>query len=359
MERVVIIPALDPGEALRDVVERLRKQEVQIILVDDGSDEAYLPFFRELGEQCIVLRHSENRGKGEAIRTALHYIKTDLWGCRAIGVMDADGQHLPEDMERCLDEAEKNRGALVLGCRRVGPEMPWKSRLGNLLTRLLFRLLTGVSVSDTQTGLRAFSAELLDFMEQIPGERYEYEMNVLTACARERIRMVGLPIQTIYHDRENSCSHFRKVRDSVRIYRELFRFSAVSFSSFLLDYLLFFLFTHLLPGTAQGALTANVGARVLSAGFNYRMNCRLVFDRRESGRSAAGYAALAVLILTLNSLILRFLMEVCLVPVYPAKILTEITLFVISWSVQTLVIFKKPGDRGRLWKPGPESGGQI
>ena len=95
--------------------------------------------------------------------------------------------------------------------------------------------MTGVAVSDTQTGLRAFSAELLDFMSRISGSRYEYEMNMLASCAKKGIPIREVPIRTIYHDKENSCSHFRRIRDSVRIYRELFKFFLSSFSSFLLD----------------------------------------------------------------------------------------------------------------------------
>lgn len=113
-------------------------------------------------------------------------------------------------------------------------------------------MVTGVSVSDTQTGMRAFSSKLLEFMVNIPGERYEYEMNVLVACAKEGISIIELPIQTIYHDKGNSCSHFRKVRDSIRIYGQLFKFSFVSFSSFLLDCGLFVLLTLLLPKVSAG-----------------------------------------------------------------------------------------------------------
>ena len=76
--------------------------------------------------------------------------------------MDADGQHLPEDMIKLLEFAEMNHNTLVLGTRMVGSRMPLKSRLGNLITRGVFHLVSGVKVSDTQTGLRAFRTELLD-----------------------------------------------------------------------------------------------------------------------------------------------------------------------------------------------------
>lgn len=285
MERTVIIPALNPDEGLREIVERNWELENQIILVDDGSDKKYERLFWELGEKCIVLHHEENRGKGEAIKTALKYIKEELWECRVVGIMDADGQHLPDDMEKLLMKAAAEPMALIVGSRTIDRNVPWKSRMGNLITRRIFRMKTGVEVSDTQTGLRAFSTRLLDFMLDIEGERYEYEMNVLVTCAKANIPIIEVPIETIYHDKGNSCSHFRKVRDSVRIYRQLLKFSFVSFSSFLLDYVM-----------------------------------------------------LAGLILVLNNVLLQIFLAVY-IPLYPAKILTECTLFLISWLIQKKLIF--------------------
>lgn len=285
MERTVIIPALNPDEGLREIVERNWELENQIILVDDGSDKKYERLFWELGEKCIVLHHEENRGKGEAIKTALKYIKEELWECRVVGIMDADGQHLPDDMEKLLMKAAAEPMALIVGSRTIDRNVPWKSRMGNLITRRIFRMKTGVEVSDTQTGLRAFSTRLLDFMLDIEGERYEYEMNVLVTCAKANIPIIEVPIETIYHDKGNSCSHFRKVRDSVRIYRQLLKISFVSFSSFLLDYVM-----------------------------------------------------LAGLILVLNNILLQIFLAVY-IPLYPAKILTECTLFLISWLIQKKLIF--------------------
>lgn len=339
MERIVIIPALNPDEGLRDLVERNWELENQVILVNDGSDKKYEKLFWELGEKCIVLHHNTNQGKGAAIKTALKYIRDELWECSVIGIMDADGQHLPDDMEKLLMKAASETSALILGSRTIDKDVPWRSRMGNLITRKVFRLTTGVEVSDTQSGLRAFSSKLLDFMLNITGERYEYEMNVLVTCAKQHIPIIEVPIQTIYHDKENSCSHFRKVRDSVRIYQQLLKFSFVSFSSFLLDYGLFIILTLLLPKAAAGVMAANIGARLLSGGYNYMMNCRLVFHEKQSVKTAADYVALAALILVLNNILLQIFLSVMHLPIYFAKILTECMLFLISWIIQKKLIF--------------------
>ncbi len=350
MERIIIIPAFRPDKYLKQIVRRNWELENQMIVVDDGSGQEYRPLFEESGEKCIVLHHEENRGKREAIKTALQYIKEELWECGVIGIMDADGQHLPEDMDRLLIQAGLNPGALVLGTRTIDETMPFKSRMGNRITCRIFQLMTGVAVSDTQTGLRAFSAELLDFMSRISGSRYEYEMNMLASCAKKGIPIREVPIRTIYHDKENSCSHFRRIRDSVRIYRELFKFFLSSFFSFLLDYGLFCLLVLLFPRNGWSVLAANVGARLISAAYNYTVNCRFVFHEKGKTKTAAGYAGLALFILILNNWILQLYAGVFRLPVYTAKIMTELTLFLISWMVQRQMIFERKRKPGICWK---------
>ena len=184
------------------------------------------------------------------------------------------------------------------------------------------------------------------------GSRYEYEMAALTACAKRGIRIVEVPIQTIYHDKKNSCSHFHCVRDSIKIYGQLLKFSASSFSSFLLDYGLFVLLAGLLPHGAAGAAVANVSARLISAAYNYTINCRFVFREKQTFRTAADYFALAALILLLNSVFLQLFLTVLHIPLYPAKALTECTLFAISWLIQRTVIFKNGTARLTLGKGG-------
>ena len=89
--------------------------------------------------QLLLEESKENQGKGEAIKTALQYIRAELWEYSAVGIMDADGQHLPEDMEKLLMRAGRNPGTLVLGTRNLDQSTPWKSRFGNQITRKIFK----------------------------------------------------------------------------------------------------------------------------------------------------------------------------------------------------------------------------
>ena len=338
---VVIIPAYKPDETLVAITSKLWAYGCQMVVVDDGSGEEYQKIFDKVRDICIVLHHSENRGKGAAIKTALAYIKNELWDSGLVGIMDCDGQHLPEDMMKLLEFAGAHRKALVLGVRTVGAEMPLKSRLGNKITRMIFRLVSGVKVSDTQTGLRAFDAEMIPQLLSVEGERYEYEMNVLMTCAKKKIPIEEVPIRTIYRDENNSNSHFRKFADSVRIYKDILKFTVSSFSGFVLDYLLFSVMMFFMPHTAVYTLLANIAARAVSAFYNYSMNCRFVFHTKRKAKTAAHYFALAGFLLMMNNLILGMFTQVFHLSVYPAKLLTECILFLFSWLIQKFVIFRK------------------
>jgi putative flippase GtrA len=236
---------------------------------------------------------------------------------------------------------------LTLGVRRVGKEMPLRSRMGNSITRTVFRLLTGARVSDTQTGLRGFTAALIPEMLSVEGDRYEYEMAVLTRMAHRRIGFFEVPIATLYEDKQNSTSHFRVIQDSVRIYATLLKFAGSSFLSFLVDYGLFNLFVLLLPLIAlpwadtYDALAANIAARVISGCVNYSLNCRYVFGRKPTLKTAGEYLLLALLVLAVNSGVLYLWRLIPGMPVAICKLLTEICVFLGNYLVQKKIIFKK------------------
>lgn len=344
--RVVIVPAYQPDETLEVLVDQLWVYRDQIIVVDDGSGEKYRQLFDRIKDICVVLTHPVNRGKGAAIKTALRYIQKEMWDCKVIAVMDADGQHLAEDLTGLFACSETHSDTLVLGVRAVGKEMPFKSRLGNQITRTIFQLVSGVKVSDTQTGLRAFGVELVPELLQVDGDRYEYEMNVLMACTQKGIPIAEVPVHTIYRDRKNSSSHFRVFMDSVRIYRDIFKFTLFSLSGFILDYLLFMMFMLIAPHTAGCIFWANIAARFVSAFYNYTMNCRYVFHTGKKRTTALGYFVLAGCILAMNSVVLELFVHILHFSVYPAKFLTECVLFLVSWLIQNNVIFRRRGSTG-------------
>ena len=348
----VVIPAYRPDERLWRLTSEVLDAGCFPIVVDDGSGESYRPVFDGLDPRVTKLVHPVNRGKGAAIKTALTYVweltqDYDPTCPPKVGIMDADGQHLTSDMMRVFQGADEHPDQLTLGVRRVGKEMPFRSRMGNSITRGVFRLLSGAKVSDTQTGLRAFSVALIPEMLSVEGDRYEYEMAVLSRIAHRRIGFHEVPIATLYEDKANSTSHFRVVRDSFRIYATLLKFTGSSFISFLVDYGLFNLFVLLASVVAlpwadtYDVLAANIAARVISGCCNYYLNCRYVFGRKPSWTTSGEYLLLALLVLAVNTGVLYLWNLIPGMPVAIGKLLTEICVFLGNYLVQRRIIFKK------------------
>jgi glycosyltransferase involved in cell wall biosynthesis len=229
----IVIPAYQPDEQLLKLVQELRRQRAQqlIIVVNDGSSSDVAHLFTQLSNyQVEILHHSQNLGKGQALKTAfLYYL--NLIGDAALGVVtaDADGQHSVEDILALSDALAQSGQHLHLGVRDFtaqsthSTQIPWRSRIGNLLTGYILTKLCATPLKDTQTGLRGIPIQLLKTMLQSAANGYELEMEMLLIAARQGILIQQIPIKTIYFNR-NSRSHFNPLRDSFRIYWVVVRF---------------------------------------------------------------------------------------------------------------------------------------
>ena len=330
---IILIPSYQPDRRLLELVAALAPREV--LVVDDGSGPVYAHWFAAAERAgAVVAHHQRNRGKGQALRTGFATI-AELWPGQDVVCADSDGQHTPADIEKVAARLAAGDAHLVLGVREFTGRVPLRSRFGNRLTALLFRASTGLAIRDTQTGLRGYQAQLLDWLGTVPGDRFEYELNVLLAASRQRLRVDQVGIETIYLE-GNASSHFRPLRDSWLIYRQLLGFAASSFLGFLID---FTLLTVLL-GAGSGLVFSIVTARLISATVNYTVNRRWVFAAdgpTPVRQTLPRYVALAVLLLGGNILLMSLLTTT--VGAFWAKLVTELTLLVASYLVQSLVVF--------------------
>ena len=339
--RIALIPAYEPESVLLDLLAQLRISGFETVVVNDGSNSAFDDIFTRAAEFATVLVHPQNEGKGRAIKTGLEFIAAHYDTDYTAVTLDEDGQHKLEDAVRVCEAAQLHPDTLVLGSRSLKDKVPLRSQFGNTITRCVYSLSTGLHVHDTQTGLRAFGKSLLPRLLQIPGERYEYEMNALLTLAREKIPILEVEISTIYID-NNSGSHFDTVKDSYRIYKEILRFSGSSLISFFVDYGFYSLFSVLTAGMGAAGLTAsNIAARIISASVNYTINRKFVFKSRKGiAKSAGQYFLLAAGILLGNTLMLNLLVETLGLNRYSAKLLTELVFFLFSWTIQRFFIFQ-------------------
>lgn len=218
----IIIPALDPEDKLISYIGELLDADFKdIIVVDDGSSAEHKHVFESIKEQydCTVITHSHNMGKGRALKNAFdHFLRLPAVAeFEGVICVDCDGQHTVPDVCKMYDELCKCDNELILGSRNFDlGNTPKKSMAGNKTVRVLFKLLCGLKLNDTQTGLRAIPTSILPEYKNLKGERYEYEMNMLILSAHKHIPVKEIPIETVYID-ENKGSHYRPFADSARI----------------------------------------------------------------------------------------------------------------------------------------------
>ncbi len=306
----IIVPSLDPDEKFNKVVDGMILAGFRhVVLVDDGSKEENKEHFRRAladHPECVLLTHAVNRGKGCALKTAFTYIAENLPEVDGAISVDGDGQHTPEDTVRVAEHMMQHPEDVVFGCRDFDQSnVPLHNKIGNKITARMFQWLFEMKITDAQTGLRGFPfACLKPFAEEIEGERYEYESNMLMYISENKIPYSQVSIQTVYID-ENESSHFRVIKDSVRIYKPIisrsrtFKYVLSSLSCTLLDAVLFTILNKLGQGIKSIVLETlfSTGlARVCSAFLNYEINYRWVFTSEEKkGKSVAKYAVTALL----------------------------------------------------------------
>ena len=301
----VIIPAYKPDVKLLTLIDELTSSGFpDVIVVDDGGGGDFAPIFEEVEKRpgCTVLTHELNRGKGAALRTALTYFAEAKKGYKCAVTADADGQHTPEDIKACALKALET-GHVVLGARNFSESgIPKRSLFGNRITSAVFRLFFGMKVSDTQTGLRAFPAEYVPDVLSAKGDRYEYETNVLLLLKKRDIPYEEQSIKTLYID-GNKSSHFRAVRDSIRIYSTILKYIASSLASSLVDNLLFLLINLLfgIKDNMLGTFLAYIAARTVAALLNYIVNKNAVFGKEKSSHAILRYLALAIPLMLISA----------------------------------------------------------
>ena len=316
----IVIPSYEPDERLLQLLETLKAgRQGPVVIVDDGSGAAYKDIFERAGAYVdvlggAVLTHEVNRGKGRALKTAFAFILKKYPEAIGCVTADSDGQHTAECIEKVRQTLEEHPDSLVLGVRRFdGKDVPWRSRMGNGITERVFAYVSGVHVTDTQTGLYP---------------------------------IIEVPIRTIYDSKENHQTHFNTLTDSVKIYRILgkkfMKYVFSSFSSCVLDLVLFTIFCSMFRGrTGSYIAVSTVLARVISAACNYALNYKIVFEsRKKVHTSGVRYFILALVQMGLSALLVTGGCSLfTAAPEVAVKAIVDSVLFFISYAVQQRYVF--------------------
>ena len=209
----VIIPIYDNAGTIRDVVSRALKHCKDVFVVDDGSNDS--PGKELEGLPVRLVRHDRNKGKGKALKTGFKAARAA--GFRKAITLDGDGQHYPEDLPAFFKMAEKHPDAMLIGSRNLRMEnMPGKNTFANKFSNFWFKVQTGVSLPDTQSGFRLYQLDKLGSLWYLTS-RYEAELEMLVAQCWKRVEMVPVKIDVYYPPAGERVTHFRPFWDFFRI----------------------------------------------------------------------------------------------------------------------------------------------
>jgi len=211
------IPAFQAAASVADVVRRTRAVIEEVLVVDDGSTDGTGDAARGAGADVVA--HPANRGKGAALVTAFRTLFGR--GCDAVVTVDADGQHLPEEIPRLL-EAARGGADLVLCTRdHLFAEMVAARRVANRLSSWAISWAAGQRLSDVQTGFRLYTRRVVE-ATGFPETRFDAESAVVVRASRRGFRIVTVPVRLGFAD-GRTTSHYRPLVDSLRIARSVMR----------------------------------------------------------------------------------------------------------------------------------------
>ncbi len=352
---VLIVPSLNPDEKLVNTVRGMAEAGFpRILVVNDGSSSDHLWPFEEIKKlpQVTYIGYEVNKGKGGALKTAFSYVLENFPDAEGVVTVDGDGQHTPPDTVNTALALLEHPKDLIMGCRSFRKDgVPMHNMLGNTITIAVMKLFFGISLSDTQTGLRGISREYLPGFLTIAGSRFEYESNMLYYAKDNGIDFFEVEISTVYLD-DNKSSHFRVFSDSARIYKPVLLYLCSSLGSTVIDVVLFTILNlavfSAMPDKSRLFLAIAI-ARICSSLFNYTCNRKAVFK----SKSPAKTTMVRYYILCVCQMFCSWALVTGITTLTSAaglwqtliKAVVDCTLFVLSFRIQRAWVFKDDGQR--------------
>jgi len=212
-----LIPAYREENHIFEVAKRALAQLDHVVILNDGSPDATAQKAKEAGAE--VISHEMNRGKGAAIKTGLRALTER--GFQYIQILDGDGQHLPEEIPRFLEEANSSRSHIIIGNRMSDTaKMPFVRKMTNRFMSWQISSVCRQSIPDTQCGFRMIHRDLAPqlFCET---DAFDYETEMLLIAARKGFKISAVPVSTVYGEEK---SKIRPVRDTIRFYKLMARY---------------------------------------------------------------------------------------------------------------------------------------
>ena len=216
MRVCAVVPAYNEEENISDVISGTKKHLPDVVVVDDGSADDTAKTAEEFG--AIVLKHGQNLGKGEALKTAMAWAGEN--GFDAVIVLDADGQHDWDEIPVFIETAAREKADFVVGNRMDRFEnMPWLRKETNLFTSRVISRMIGQKVYDTQCGYRLIRLAAMQNLK-LRTHKYDTESEMLVLAGKKGYKIANVKIKTIY---SGQTSFINPIKDSLRFFGVVFR----------------------------------------------------------------------------------------------------------------------------------------
>lgn len=214
LKAVVIVPTYNNAGTVAGVLADVKAFSESVIVVNDGSTDHTAEVLSGI-DQIRLIAYPENKGKGYALKLALQ--KAFEWGYRYAVTIDADGQHYADDIQVFIDRIEQVPDSLLVGARNMAADnMPSKNTFANKFSNFWYRVETGKTLSDTQSGYRLYPLRELQDIRLLT-RRYEFELEILVRAAWRGVHVENVPVKVYYPPAEERVSHFRPFKDFARI----------------------------------------------------------------------------------------------------------------------------------------------
>ncbi len=211
---VVIMPTYNNAGTIAEVIGDVKKFTADVIVVNDGSTDETRNILASIND-IRVIDYPHNKGKGYALKLGLK--KAYEWGFRYAITIDSDGQHYADDIPAFIEKIEEKPGSLLIGARNLTADnMPSKNTFANKFSNFWYKVETGKTLTDTQSGFRLYPLEKLQKIHFIT-RRYEFEVEVIVRAAWRGVNVENIPIKVYYPPVEERISHFRPLKDFTRI----------------------------------------------------------------------------------------------------------------------------------------------
>ena len=211
---VVLMPTYNNAGTIAQVISDVKEFATDVIVVNDGSTDQTATILSSI-EGIKVIDYPNNKGKGYALKLGLR--KAYEWGYRYAITIDSDGQHYADDIPTFIETIEQKPDSLLIGARNLTAEnMPSKNTFANRFSNFWYKVETGQTLTDTQSGYRLYPLTKLQNIHFIT-RRYEFEVEIIVRAAWRGVNVENIPIKVYYPPVEERVSHFRPLQDFTRI----------------------------------------------------------------------------------------------------------------------------------------------